>query len=338
MQCPFVSICTPTFNRRPFFPSCIQCFQNQTYPKERMEWIIIDDGTDKIIDLVQDIKQVKYFAYSEKMVLGKKRNLMHEKCKGDIIIYMDDDDYYPQTRVEHAVETLLKNPQAMCAGSSEMNIYFKHIGKMYQFGPYKNTHSTAATFAFRKELLLETRYDDTSALAEEPSFLKNYTIPFVQLNVLESILVFSHNHNSVDKKKLLDSPNKYIKESDKKIEDFIKEPTILQFFMNDIDELLEKYEPGNPKYKPEVLLQIEEITDKRIERHRLQLNEQNKDKERINKLTDRIAEQNCNIQELIRENNELTNKVKYLEDKIKEVISNALLKHKKKSFEIIKDN
>ena len=30
-----------------------------------------------------------------KMTLGKKRNLMHEKSKGDIIVYMDDDDYYP---------------------------------------------------------------------------------------------------------------------------------------------------------------------------------------------------------------------------------------------------
>jgi len=45
---PFVSICTPTFNRRPFIETMIKCFQHQTYPKDRMEWIIIDDGTDHI--------------------------------------------------------------------------------------------------------------------------------------------------------------------------------------------------------------------------------------------------------------------------------------------------
>ena len=45
---PFVTICTPTFNRRPFIPIMIKCFQHQTYPKDRMEWIIVDDGTDKI--------------------------------------------------------------------------------------------------------------------------------------------------------------------------------------------------------------------------------------------------------------------------------------------------
>ena len=69
---PFVSICTPTFNRRPFISSMIKCFLHQDYPKEKMEWIIIDDGTDKIEDLVKDIPQVKYFKYDTKMSLGKK--------------------------------------------------------------------------------------------------------------------------------------------------------------------------------------------------------------------------------------------------------------------------
>jgi glycosyltransferase involved in cell wall biosynthesis len=60
---PFVSVCTPTFNRRPFYDMIIKCFLSQTYPKERIEWIIIDDGTDKIEDLVKNIPQVKYYKY-----------------------------------------------------------------------------------------------------------------------------------------------------------------------------------------------------------------------------------------------------------------------------------
>ena len=31
---PFVSVCTPTFNRRPFIEMMFQCFRNQTYPKK----------------------------------------------------------------------------------------------------------------------------------------------------------------------------------------------------------------------------------------------------------------------------------------------------------------
>ena len=52
---PMVSVCTPTYNRRPFIPSMLKCFEHQTYPKERIEWIIIDDGTDKIDDLVKNL-------------------------------------------------------------------------------------------------------------------------------------------------------------------------------------------------------------------------------------------------------------------------------------------
>ena len=146
---PFVSICTPTFNRRPFIPYMIKCFEHQTYPKDQMEWIIIDDGPDKIEDMVKHIPQVRYFKYDEKMTLGKKRNLAHDKSCGEVIVYMDDDDYYPPERVSHAVDMLKKNPSALCAGSSEMHIYFKHINQMYKFGPYTPTHATAATFACR---------------------------------------------------------------------------------------------------------------------------------------------------------------------------------------------
>lgn len=73
-----------------------------------MEWIIVDDGTDKIEDIVKDHPLVKYFKYDEKMPLGKKRNIMHQKAHGSIIVYMDDDDYYPPERVSHAVEMLIK--------------------------------------------------------------------------------------------------------------------------------------------------------------------------------------------------------------------------------------
>ncbi len=236
-----------------------------------MEWIIVDDGTDKIQDLIASskIEQIKYVALDKKLTLGEKRNVMHKHAKGSIIVYMDDDDYYPPERISHAVERLLENPQAMCAGSSEMYIYFKHIHKMYQSGPFGPNHATAATFAFRAELLKNTKYEDNAALSEEKAFLKDYTIPFVQLDPLKTILVFSHNHNSFDKRKLLEQGESPVfKQSPKTVEMFIAKPTeksIYDFFMKDIDVLLDKYEPGDPIHKPDVAKQMLEIEKKRKE-------------------------------------------------------------------------
>lgn len=274
---PFVSVCTPTFNRRPFIPYMIKCFEHQDYPKDRIEWIIIDDGTDKIGDLVQHIPQVKYFAYNEKMLLGKKRNVMHDKTCGDIIVYMDDDDYYPPERISHAVNKLMNNPKALCAGSSEIYIYFKHVQKMYTFGPYGESHSTAGTFAFKKKLLRMTRYEDTAALAEEKHFLKNYTIPFVQLDSLKTILVFSHAHNTFDKRRLLEEyfNPQFTKESKTTVEMIIPNKDLCDFYMNRIDDLLKNYEQGRSYMKPDVIKQMVEIEKTRkIEMEKMKLQQQ----------------------------------------------------------------
>jgi len=268
---PFVSICTPTFNRRPFFPYLVKCFENQNYPKNSVEWIIVDDGTDCIQDLIDiySIKfpQIKYYYFKDKMTLGKKRNLMHSFCKGDIIIYMDDDDYYPPERISHAVEMLEKNKNYLIAGSSELHIYFKNQNKIFQFGPYKENHSTAASFAFRKELLLQTSYDENASLAEETQFLKNYTIPMIQLNILKTILVFSHCHNSFNKNKLLETPNESkLSSSPYNIKDFMKDEELEDFYVNQLENTLTKYEAGDPKNKPDVVNQIQIINENRIKK------------------------------------------------------------------------
>lgn len=266
---PLVSVCTPTFNRRPFIENMLRCFRNQTYPKNRIEWIIVDDGTDKVKDLIDkaDIPQIKYFELPEKLSLGAKRNYMHKHATGSIIVYMDDDDYYPPDRIEHAVERLQSDPKALCAGSSEIYIYFKTLNRMVQCGPYGPNHATAGTFAFKAELLQQTRYEDHAALAEERAFLKEYTVPFVQLDPMKTILVFSHEHNTFDKRKMLDNPHPdFLKTSTKTVDDFIKyadEKPIKDFFMKNIDKLLEKYEPGLPKMKPDVLAQIKVIEAER---------------------------------------------------------------------------
>ena len=324
---PFVSICTPTFNRRPFIPYIIKCIESQTYSKKRIEWVIIDDGTDKIEDLVSHLPYVNYSYYPEKMTLGKKRNLAHAKSKGSIIVYMDDDDYYPPERISHAVEILQANPQALCAGSSMMHIYFKHINKMYRFGPYGPNHATAATFAFRRELLAHTSYEETASLAEEKHFLKNYTIPFVQLDSLKTILVFSHIHNSLDKKTLLepDKLNDFVKVSPVKVSDFIKEPELVQFYVTEIDVLLEQYIQGRPENKPDVMRQLEVMNitrDKMVLEYKLQQTQQ--------QAYQYIQQIQMQLSEALMENKQLKEKNEYLETKIKSIITQKIIENKMK--------
>ena len=227
--------------------------------------MVIDDGTDPIGDLVKDLSYVKYYYYDTKMSLGEKRNITHSKSTGDILVYMDDDDYYPPTRVSHAVEKLQENNDVLCAGCSTIHVWFQHINKMVQFGPYHENHATAGTFAFKRELLDTCKYDDRSFLAEEKVFLKNYTIPIIQLEPEHVILCFSHRHNTFNKSNLLlnmDS-SKFIKFSDKTPNYFIKEMIQKEFYLNKLGDILVLYDKGLPIHKPDVLLHMLELEEGR---------------------------------------------------------------------------
>jgi glycosyltransferase involved in cell wall biosynthesis len=229
---------------------------------DKIEWIIIDDGTDKIQDLVSHIPQVKYYKYNNQMSLGKKRNLMHQKTSGEYIIYMDDDDYYPPERIEHAVNSL-QNSVYSIAGCSKLIMYFNEYDRIYQMGPYNESHATAASFAFKRSFLTELNtYDDNCNFGEEKHFLKNYTIPLLQLDTSKTIFVFSHIHNTFDKKKLIQYGNTlfvtYL--CDKKLSDYIIDKESYNFIKYHINNILKSYDQGQLKYKPCVIKQLNNMS------------------------------------------------------------------------------
>ena len=201
---PSVSICTITYNRAAFLPLLQACVASQTYPHGLIEWVIVDDSdngeTPFTADPGLDIK-VRHIQLAKRLMLGPKRNLSHEHCTGEIIVYMDDDDYYPPQRVQHAVERLCTSEELM-AGSTLLPILLLPEKELWLAGPYGKNHATAGTFAFKRKLLELTSYNEESKSAEEKEFLKNYTIPMVQLQPQQTIICIGHNRNTFDKRKL----------------------------------------------------------------------------------------------------------------------------------------
>jgi len=177
MSRPFVSVLTPTYNRRRFIPHLIACFKAQKYPQERMEWIILDDGTDKVGDIfaASGLKNVRYYTEDVKLNIGAKRNKLNVLAKGSIIVCMDDDDYYPPERVSHAVLKLQSQPQFKICGSSELLMYYSDNKTIYRLGPYNQNHATNGTMAYRREYFDTHKYDETVTHAEETSFLNRYS-------------------------------------------------------------------------------------------------------------------------------------------------------------------
>jgi glycosyltransferase involved in cell wall biosynthesis len=198
-----VSVVTPTYNRRKFIPALIEIYRSQTYPKEKMEWIIVDDGRDSVEDLFTEAQKtlpnIRYVRPDEKMRIGAKRNLLNSLAIGDIIVAMDDDDYYPPIRVESVVTAFRKYPKVDLAGSSEMHLYYTDENKIYTLGPFGIKHATNGTMAWRKQYSDKHKYDEFVTMTEEISFLDNYKYQMVQLDPKDTILVICHSDNTVDK-------------------------------------------------------------------------------------------------------------------------------------------
>jgi glycosyltransferase involved in cell wall biosynthesis len=199
-----------------------------------MEWIVYDDGQEEVRDLFEaardDLPKLYFIWSDEKMTLGEKRNRLNKEAKGDIIVAMDDDDFYFPERVEDAVKALQENPGFRLAGASEVYMFFTDTKDIWKAGPYFKGHATNGTMAWTKAYAKSHRYDETVAFSEEKSFLENYKNPLIQLNPMKVMLVMSHSDNTFDKTELRSETNPLLVKTNLTMRDFIKDPELYDFF------------------------------------------------------------------------------------------------------------
>ncbi len=202
-----------------------------------MEWIVYDDGEDSVEDIFKKfeakIPNLRYIREPEKRTIGAKRNRLNAEARGEILVAMDDDDFYFPERVQAVVTAFKQQPKVQLAGSSEIYMYFSDSKEIYKLGPYNPNHATNGTMGWRRTYSDTHLYDETVTHAEEKSFLEGYKHPMAQLNPMKVMLVMSHSENTFDKRKLReDTNNPFIKKTSMKLKDFIKDKELREFFAN----------------------------------------------------------------------------------------------------------
>ncbi|OMQ08168.1 glycosyltransferase [[Flexibacter] sp. ATCC 35103] len=103
---PMVSCIMPTYNRSEFITNAINQFLHQDY--QNKELIIIDDSQMSIDNLVPESNLIKYIYLNEKLNLGSKRNMACKIAKGEIIVHLDDDDYYAPDWLQKQITFLIE--------------------------------------------------------------------------------------------------------------------------------------------------------------------------------------------------------------------------------------
>ena len=129
MEYPEITILVPTYDRHKFLPLFVMNLKSQTYPANRLKLIIADDFEHgRFITDIDAFKKevhpidVTYLQTNKRLSIGEKRNNLVKHCKTNIFCFLDDDDVYFPSYIEHSYETLRDNNllKCGCVGSDKM--------------------------------------------------------------------------------------------------------------------------------------------------------------------------------------------------------------------------
>ena len=179
-----VTIATPTMiSRIDYLEVLIQCILHQDY-NNILEWIIVDgtqndehalrEYVDRIRKEYPKLPEIVFLEPppDNNKTIGALRNVYNEHCRGDIIVCMDDDDYYPQTRVSHCVKKL-KNSHLEIGACANLCIYCIEFKKVYEWKQFHINQGGNASMAYTKNYAKTHTYEHV-ACGEEKTFIKNY--------------------------------------------------------------------------------------------------------------------------------------------------------------------
>ena len=207
-----IVVCTPTRDRRWAWEFSKSCMNAQLMKPD--VWVVLDNSTTPAYDwsIARDFPGVVYERVFDPKPIGWLRNRCLEialEQGADYIVFWDDDDYYPPTRISSGVQALEKNPDADMAGSTRMFILLTKENALMTTGPFHDKHATAATHTIRRRYAETHRFDPEKTRGEEVTFTNGWTANMVQVKPEDCIVVMGHTRNTVDKSDLFRRPKVY---------------------------------------------------------------------------------------------------------------------------------
>jgi len=207
-ECPPISIITLIYNRRKFWDLALHNMMITDYPRDKLEWVIVDDSDDmdqSISDKITKIQNVLpglnvvYVPHHERLTIGGKRNMGIKRATHDIILMMDDDDHYPETSFRRRTAWLVKNPEKSCAVCTTIALYDLKTGiSAVNVPPYDlslGKRISEATLTFRRNFFNSRKFEKIS-IAEGETFITGRESEVIEMQPQQIIVSFCHGENS----------------------------------------------------------------------------------------------------------------------------------------------
>ncbi len=112
---PFCSVVIPALNEEEFIERCLLSLNDQTYPRDRYEIIVVDNGSN---DSTKSIAEQHADRVLEKLDanVGAARNHGALHAKGEVLICTDSDCLFDRSWIESGVNLLRNNPDHVFGG------------------------------------------------------------------------------------------------------------------------------------------------------------------------------------------------------------------------------
>jgi len=117
MNKPLVSIIVPIYNSEKYISLCLESIISQTY--KNLEIILVDDvSIDKSFSICESYQKIHSNVFIFKNIENKgaaySRNVGLKHSKGELICFIDSDDYVSPNMIDNMVSALIANKTDVC--------------------------------------------------------------------------------------------------------------------------------------------------------------------------------------------------------------------------------
>jgi hypothetical protein len=208
-DCPPISVVTLVYNRKKFFDLACHNMLMTDYPKDKIEWIVVDDSddpmeqnSDRIVAVGEAAKPVQfvYVPLRRKTPVSEKRNQGVMRASNAIVLFIDDDDHYPETSFRRRVAWLTRHPWAprvvaattiacydLLKGISAVNVPPLDLPVSQRI--------SEATLTFYRDFWEEGKFSNNVIVGEGAEFLEAREDKFLEIPPQQIIVAFSHGKN-----------------------------------------------------------------------------------------------------------------------------------------------
>jgi glycosyltransferase involved in cell wall biosynthesis len=124
MAKPYISVLIDTYNHERFIGQAIASVLEQEFPMERVEIVVVDDGsTDRTAEIVRGYEPRVRLISKKNGGQASAFNTGIPECRGDIVAFLDGDDWWMPGKLLSVVQAMECEPQVGFVGHGITEVF-----------------------------------------------------------------------------------------------------------------------------------------------------------------------------------------------------------------------